>query len=170
MVKTMIICSKYKCSNKHYAKGLCLFHYNRNRKRDYNVNPRKCSISGCNQSHHAHGFCHSHYMKNNEKTCSIPNCKNTVRARGICIAHYNEWYINKNFPYRKNCKQKSCVICGYSKIINIHHIISKGKGGNDESTNLVALCPNHHMEVHRNMIKIPENIQVEERKNARNLI
>lgn len=152
----MNICSNEKCSKKHYARGLCLIHYYREyrlyHKRDYSKNLRKCTMLHCGKAHHAHGLCHSHYLMDSGKICSVSNCNNTVRAKGLCITHYN----NKNIPYRANCKSKECAICGYSNVIHRHHIIPKSKGGNDESNNLIALCPNHHWEVHNNLLKIPQ--------------
>jgi 5-methylcytosine-specific restriction endonuclease McrA len=38
-----------------------------------------------------------------------------------------------------------CSICGWHEAsCDIHHIIEKSKGGNDDSSNLVILCPNCH--------------------------
>jgi 5-methylcytosine-specific restriction endonuclease McrA len=31
---------------------------------------------------------------------------------------------------------------------NIHHIVSRGAGGSDSYDNLIALCYNHHAEIH----------------------
>jgi predicted restriction endonuclease len=37
-----------------------------------------------------------------------------------------------------------CLICGYTRFIEICHIIPKQLGGDDDSNNLIPLCPNHH--------------------------
>ncbi len=39
---------------------------------------------------------------------------------------------------------KKCIICGFNRGLNNHHIIKKRDGGSDEPENLVYLCPNHH--------------------------
>jgi hypothetical protein len=37
-----------------------------------------------------------------------------------------------------------CRRCGYSVVVEIHHIHPVAKGGSDDESNLIALCPNHH--------------------------
>ena len=40
-----------------------------------------------------------------------------------------------------------CEVCGdYG--IQVHHIRSRGAGGDDEAINLMSLCPEHHTEYH----------------------
>lgn len=41
-------------------------------------------------------------------------------------------------------KEKSCVVCGFDKKVENHHIIKWKELGSDEESNLVYLCPNHH--------------------------
>lgn len=42
-----------------------------------------------------------------------------------------------------------CSMCGWNKTtLDIHHIIPKAKGGSNEHTNLIALCPNCHRLAH----------------------
>jgi predicted HNH restriction endonuclease len=45
-----------------------------------------------------------------------------------------------------------CELCGRRGVIHVHHIKSKGSGGNDEADNLVSLCPVCHDKVHRGLI------------------
>ena len=52
----------------------------------------------------------------------------------------------------------SCKVCGYSKHVELHHIIPLSKIGDDVTLgeansldNLVALCPTHHWEADHNM-------------------
>jgi len=40
-----------------------------------------------------------------------------------------------------------CEVCG-SPWIHVHHIRSRGAGGDDEAENLMSLCPEHHTEYH----------------------
>jgi DNA-directed RNA polymerase subunit RPC12/RpoP len=51
---------------------------------------------------------------------------------------------------------KGCCICGWNDAVcDIHHVLEKSNGGNDEMDNLVILCPNHHRIIHSNgLIKI----------------
>ena len=39
---------------------------------------------------------------------------------------------------------KKCVICGFNKYVEKHHIIKRRNLGSDEDENLIYLCPNHH--------------------------
>jgi predicted restriction endonuclease len=48
--------------------------------------------------------------------------------------------------YRKVYRR--CEICGVMPV-EIHHIKTRGAGGNDEVQNLIALCIEHHTEVHK---------------------
>lgn len=48
----------------------------------------------------------------------------------------------------------NCESCGYDKhpeILVVHHIVPSGKGGSDDFTNLLLLCPNCHAEIHLKM-------------------
>lgn len=47
---------------------------------------------------------------------------------------------------------EKCVICGFSAVTAVHHIISKKDGGTNGLTNLVTLCPNHHYMAHAGLI------------------
>lgn len=41
-------------------------------------------------------------------------------------------------------EKKKCVVCGFDKGVEKHHIIKRRDMGSDESDNIVLLCPNHH--------------------------
>lgn len=50
-------------------------------------------------------------------------------------------------------RKKPCEICGWDEATrDVHHIISVSKGGKDTNSNLIAVCPNHHRMIHRNLI------------------
>lgn len=50
-------------------------------------------------------------------------------------------------------KDVPCCICGWKETTrDIHHIIPVSKGGTNDLSNLVVLCPNHHRMVHDNLI------------------
>lgn len=47
----------------------------------------------------------------------------------------------------------TCIVCGYNKHIEIHHILPRSEGGENRLSNIVPLCPNCHTEVHYDLIK-----------------
>lgn len=60
-----------------------------------------------------------------------------------------------NNPYRAYIRDnKKCKICGYDRIVQIHHILPRCEGGKDDLNNLITLCPNCHSLVHRKLIII----------------
>ena len=50
----------------------------------------------------------------------------------------------------------SCMIkgCEYNKTYDIHRLIEGKNGGEYEIGNMFAICPNHHAEIHRSIIKV----------------
>lgn len=47
-----------------------------------------------------------------------------------------------------------CSVCGWSDCAcDIHHVLSRKKGGSDSHDNLTYLCPNHHRKAHGGQIK-----------------
>ena len=42
---------------------------------------------------------------------------------------------------------KKCKICSFDKIVDLHHI--DGNKKNNEKSNLMGLCPNHHFLIHK---------------------
>jgi 5-methylcytosine-specific restriction endonuclease McrA len=49
-----------------------------------------------------------------------------------------------------------CLICGYDKIVEAHHIIPQAEGGKTTVSNGILLCPNHHAEAHAEILNIPK--------------
>jgi len=47
-----------------------------------------------------------------------------------------------------------CAIkdCGFTDTIDLHHIDENKK--NNDSSNLIGLCPNHHLLLHRHKLKL----------------
>jgi hypothetical protein len=41
-------------------------------------------------------------------------------------------------------KKEKCLICGFDKFVEKHHIIKRRYFGSDNEENIVCLCPNHH--------------------------
>ena len=45
-----------------------------------------------------------------------------------------------------------CMVCGYNKIVEAHHIILLVDGGQTSISNGILLCPNHHAEAHAGLL------------------
>jgi len=130
-----------------------------------NLNTKMLIVcKGCNQKkeHHAKGMCLNCYRKYSWKRKKII-CKNCKRERfhkafGLCstchikLHHYDK---TKNYNYRKyhnvsielyKEKTKECVLCGFNKIVDLHHLDKNLK--NNNPSNLIGLCPNHYKTLH----------------------
>ena len=49
-------------------------------------------------------------------------------------------------------RKEWCEVCGKPGIVHVHHIKSKGSGGNDVRENLISLCVTCHDKAHRALI------------------
>jgi len=58
------------------------------------------------------------------------------KAYGISMKQYNKL-------------TSKCAICGFNKLVDLHHIVPISKGGSNDSENFVGLCPNHHQMIHK---------------------
>jgi hypothetical protein len=119
---------------------------------------KECTNCHAQKEHHAKGLCYSCYkkLKWSPKLLICKRCKRKrpVHAKGLCAGCYNYVFHldnNKAYNHRKSRgvdlktyrkTTKSCVICGFDKVVDLHHI-DKNKGNNSPK-NLVGLCPNHH--------------------------
>ena len=85
------------------------------------------------------------------KTKLYENAKHCSRS---CANSRQSWWNKEDNEYRSNSYRAiakrhhdlKCVICGFDKIVAIHHIDENKK--NNEPSNLIPLCPNHHEMVH----------------------
>lgn len=64
--------------------------------------------------------------------------------------NYSKWSWLKIKVHQRDGIQ--CIICGYAKAVNVHHIESVRDGGEDMLENLITLCPNCHAEAHLDLI------------------
>lgn len=49
-----------------------------------------------------------------------------------------------------------CAVCGFSEVVEVHHIVSRAMGGSDMLSNLILVCPNHHSMIDRGLIFIKD--------------
>lgn len=119
---------------------------------------KKCTLCGQEKEHHAKGMCYSCYKKTywkpTIKTCKRCGKLKEIHAKELCASCYNIVYHSENSKiynqrkttdldlatYRKLTQK--CAICDFDKIVDLHHIDFNKK--NNNSSNLVGLCPNHH--------------------------
>lgn len=74
----------------------------------------------------------------------------------------NNWLVETQTT--KNCgfepfytgKERKCQMCGFSNVIEIHHIISISEGGAHSDKNIIIVCPNHHRMLTNGEIKIDD--------------
>lgn len=97
-----------------------------------------------------------HNKKRPKKRCLNCNVEFRPKTRmGIFCSHfcYKE-YKNKQSISWESIRKKSlkrynnkCHFCDWSLTLDIHHI--DGNSTNNKKENLIVLCPNHHMAIHR---------------------
>ena len=93
----------------------------------------------------------SRLSKTSRISCS-PECGHKIRIAVInTIKH--KGYGKKAAMLRDGGK---CVVCGFSHVVTVHHIIAKKSGGGSKLTNLVSLCPNHHYMAHAGLLTADE--------------
>ncbi len=49
-----------------------------------------------------------------------------------------------------------CAVCSFDEVVEIHHIIPRRLGGDDDPDNLILLCPNHHSLADKGMLSIKD--------------
>ncbi|MBI2144432.1 HNH endonuclease [Candidatus Woesearchaeota archaeon] len=124
----------------------------------------RCANCGKEDEHHAKGLCFNCYRKlvwqPKKKEC--PSCKQVkvIHAKGYCEYCYNKIFYTEysRLASRKQYSgitkevfdklPKKCLICGFDKIFDVHHLVAKSKGGSHTLDNLIVLCPNHHKMLH----------------------
>ncbi len=114
---------------------------------------------------HAKGFCKNCYTYHGTPKVICKSCGElrNHHANGLCrrcdrrryIEYTRNLQISKEYPlhlYRE--KTKKCFLCGFNTIVELHH--SDGDHKNNQSNNLIGLCPNHHKMSH--MLKHKDQI------------
>lgn len=78
-----------------------------------------------------------------EKYFCSRNCANSVGGK----AKREKYGLTGYVSIAKQFYEEKCIVCGYDELVDVHHI--NGDRNNNEATNLVFLCPNHHYLLHR---------------------
>lgn len=123
---------------------------------------RVCTNCSKEKEHHAKGLCYACYKKLNWspkiKKCRRCQKPRAIHAKGLCASCYNTtFHADKAKAYHQRKKNnitltqfrkttKQCAICGFDKIVDIHHIDLNTT--NNSPKNLIGLCPNHHRMIH----------------------
>lgn len=81
---------------------------------------------------------------NPDGTYTSPNNNRIYKNKKAFISHIHSKKTHRMicFLYHKH----ECIICGENRIIDVHHF-DENKNNNDPS-NLIPLCPNHHRFLH----------------------
>ncbi len=86
----------------------------------------------------------------NQQTCSY-SCSNKMFRRGSDHGNWKSYddKSRKTDFYRRLCFEhhgKKCVVCEERLAVDVHHL--DGDHQNNEVTNLIPLCANHHRYMH----------------------
>ena len=84
-------------------------------------------------------------------------CQSQHQSKMISGVNNGRWkggrwkYIQEQSRIRDNYR---CVICGFDFATDVHHITPRTKGGTNDFSNLLTLCPNHHRMAHDGIIDL----------------
>ena len=82
-----------------------------------------------------------------EKTPSSAEHRERDFCDRECYANWSAGYQKKQVGKRqrkRERKEKDCEICGYSRYVEVCHIVPSSRGGTFHESNILFLCPNHH--------------------------
>ncbi len=121
-----------------------------------------CPGCGKEIEHHAKGYCYNCYKRLawEQKKIKCKRCGREMpnHAKGFCAGCYNFiFHLEKNKSWSRKRDHRidyeiykkiteKCVICGFDKLIDLHHLDESKKNNSEE--NLIGLCPNHHKMIH----------------------
>lgn len=74
--------------------------------------------------------------------------------------------VSRGAIKRRVLTGSACVVCGWSRCIDVAHIIPAKDGGTMDVSNLMPLCPNHHHLYDYGGLTVDEVAKIEEYKNA----
>lgn len=94
--------------------------------------------------------------KKGRKYCSH-SCSNRAR-RGITFSFSSRGNKNRRrlMLLKNTFDFTDCMIegCGYRRVFNVHRFIPGSDGGEYVIGNMFAICPNHHSEIHSNLVRV----------------
>jgi len=95
------------------------------------------------------------------------NKKDLYEKHGIYYKLRSVIRKHAHYVFNESKKEKKCVICGYSKFVEVCHIKSVSSFDNNTKIkeinspeNLIGLCPNHHKEFDNGLLDITAGGQV----------
>lgn len=116
-VKPQKVCAVSNCDRTHYAKGLCVRHYQQMRRgnktpgqviahpndRETASKNLQCQATNCQRTRVTSRYCWLHEQRlrtkgtvelgpKQQKVCSVDGCSNNARTRGMCNKHYQKWF------------------------------------------------------------------------------
>lgn len=161
-------CNYDGCSNNHYARGYCKWHYAKLRYigQLQKLPPKEkkyCSKEGCNEKHSAKGLCQKHYRE--YKVSLNPNVYKNIENVRVKRARKHKAEI-------VNIMGGQCKLCGYNKnyaALEFHHIDPSEKDATpkslmrnkdidvimDEIKKCILVCKNCHTEIHHPILEAP---------------
>lgn len=119
-------------------------------------NAKFCSLTCAGKNSHKNIKPIKHQCKhcgNNfySKSLTVKYCSISCKQKNYRLKSSNNTVSMKTI-YRK-LKHLPCQICGWQEAArDVHHIKSVVKGGTNEISNLIVLCPNHHRMIHSKLI------------------
>jgi len=136
------------------------------------MNPNQRQIiccKGCNiqKEHHAKGYCYNCYKKlwwvPKKITCKNCGKDKPHKAFGLCSSCHmkkHHYHLIKEYNSRKYHRldletykkiTTRCILCGFDCIVELHHLDHNHQ--NNDSKNLLGLCPNHHKMYHHEVYR-----------------
>ena len=84
-------------------------------------------------------------------------CINEIKKQGFVKRHKTYLHFKDLSPRYKKLFNAHCYFCGHEDVIHLHHIVPRKCKGEDEESNLLPLCPNHHSLIHLRNFKLKYN-------------
>lgn len=81
-------CSVENCLKLKHLKGLCNYHYSKERMKNLPI----CSVDDCDRQSNSKGLCMIHYNKQRSELaepCLADDCDNPGVSKGYCFKHYS---------------------------------------------------------------------------------
>jgi 5-methylcytosine-specific restriction endonuclease McrA len=112
----------------------------------YNKKIKNCEVCGIELS----------ITKGISRTCQNINCLAIAYSKSDTYFNGRKSDNSMSFLVKKKILGESCAVCGYDSFVNYHHVIFRENGGQDVMSNILPLCPNHHMEVHHRGLDVSQ--------------